>query len=25
MGDEYHAKNMTLAEFKEITAWEKTT
>ena len=24
MGDEYHAKNMTLAEFKTITAWEAT-
>jgi hypothetical protein len=23
-GDDYHAKNMTLAEFKENTAWEMT-
>jgi len=23
-GDEYRAKNMTLAEFKENTAWEST-
>jgi hypothetical protein len=23
--DDYHAKNMTLKEFKEITAWEMTT
>jgi len=24
-GDDYHAKNMTLAEFRSITAWEMTT
>jgi hypothetical protein len=24
-GDDYHAKNMTLAEFRNITAWEMTT
>ncbi len=24
MGNEYHAKNMTLKEFKAITAWEAT-
>ena len=24
-GDDYHAKNMTLKEFREITAWEMAT